>query len=141
MDGPELDALAAAFRSCTLPRAEWTHVAHLRVGAWHVYHHGAEAGARHTAHRHLPAERASRPNSPTGGYHETITVAYVCLIDAFLATFASHVPLDRRVQSMLEGTLAERSFVATFWSRELLMSPEARAAWVPPDVAPLALPE
>ena len=33
--------LVAAFRDGTLPRAEWTHVAHLRVGAWHVHRHGA----------------------------------------------------------------------------------------------------
>jgi hypothetical protein len=37
MDAQSLDDLAVAFRPCTLPRAEWTHPAHLRVGAWHVH--------------------------------------------------------------------------------------------------------
>jgi hypothetical protein len=80
------------------------------------------------------------PNSQTSGYHETITVAYVRLIEAFLSAFDEAVPLERRVEVLVEGPLAERSVLFGFWSRELLMSARARAEWVPPDLAPLAVP-
>lgn len=40
--GSRVDALAAAFCSRTLPKAEWTHHAHLRVGLWHVLRYSPE---------------------------------------------------------------------------------------------------
>jgi hypothetical protein len=133
--------LVAAFRSCTLPHEEWTHDAHLRVGAWHVHEHGADdaltmlrSGIRRLNDHH------GTPNSPTSGYHETITIAYVRLIAAFLSSFDEKVPLERRVEVLVAGPLAERSVLLGFWSRELLMSARARAEWVPPDLAPLAVP-
>src|SRR4051794_39638968 len=32
----KLDQLSAAFLERSLPKAEWTHAAHLRVGLWHL---------------------------------------------------------------------------------------------------------
>ena len=133
--------LVAAFRSCALPRQQWTHVAHLRVGAWHVHQHGADAalvmlrsGIRRLNDSHGTA------NSPTSGYHETITVAYVRLIEAFLASFEPAVALEDRVEVLVESPLGDRSVLFRFWSRDLLMSVRARADWVSPDLAPLAVP-
>ena len=80
------------------------------------------------------------PNSDTSGYHETITVAYLRLIEAFLSAFDAEVALEKRVEALLEGPLAERSVLFRFWSRERLMSARARAQWAPPDLAPLAVP-
>ena len=136
-----LDQLIVGFQSCTLPHAAWTHLAHLRVGAWHVHHLGAEtalatlrAGIRRLNDSH------GTVNSSNSGYHETITAAYVQLIDAFLATFEASVPLDRRLAALVASPLGDRSILLRYWSRERLMSPEARAAWLAPDLAPLALP-
>jgi polar amino acid transport system ATP-binding protein len=132
--------LVARFCALRVPRAEWTHAAHLRVGAWHVFHHGA------TAALPLLRERIRRlnesngvVNSATGGYHETITAAYVQLLAAHLGTFAERVPLEDRVAALLAGPLAARDLLLRYWSRDVLMSPEARAAWVAPDRAPLGL--
>ena len=136
-----LDELVAAFRDATLPRAEWTHTAHLRVGAWHVHHHGATAALALLRERITRLnERHGTVNSDTSGYHETITVAYVRLIDAFLATFAPGVALDARAGALLDGPLADRAVLFRFWSREALLSVAARRAWVEPDLAPLLLP-
>src|SRR5215471_8165534 len=136
-----LDVLVEGFLSCTLPRAEWTHTAHLRVGAWHVHHHGADE-ALTRLRRAIRALNDSHgtANTDTSGYHETITAAYVRLLDAFLRRFPPAVPLERRVQVLLDGPIADRAVLLRFWSKELLMSPAARRAWVPPDVAPLAVP-
>ena len=37
-----IERLVAAFIDCTLPKVEWTHEAHLRVGLWHRLHMPAE---------------------------------------------------------------------------------------------------
>ena len=133
-----LDELATAFRACTLSRAEWTHAAHLGVGAWHVHHHGAARALEllRDGIRRLN-EHHGTVSSPTSGYHETITAAYVRLLDAFLATFAPDVALDRRVEVLLAGPLGARAALLRFWSKDRLMSTRARAAWVPPDLEPL----
>jgi hypothetical protein len=141
VDGPTFDDLAARFRSCALPRAEWTHAAHLRVGAWHVHHLGPVAAlpALRAGIRRLNAYHGT-PNSATSGYHETITAAYVRLIAAFLPTFEPGVTLAARAASLVDGPLGARDVLLRFWSRDVLMSPRARHEWVPPDLAPLALP-
>ena len=133
-----LTDLVAAFRDCTLPKQEWTHLAHLRVGAWHVHHFGGpaalamlRAGIRRLNDSH------GTPNSSDSGYHETITVAYVRLIEEFLAGVEDGLPLERRVELLTESPLADRPVLFRFWSRDLLLSARARAEWVPPDLAPL----
>jgi hypothetical protein len=135
-----LDDLAARFTACTLPKEHWTHVAHLSVGAWHVDRYGAQAalGMLRTGIRRLNDSHGVA-NSSTSGYHETITIAYVQLIDAFLASFPDPTPLDMRVATLVEGPLADKALLLRFWSRDLLMSAAARSEWVPPDLAPLTL--
>ncbi|HWA73416.1 MAG TPA: hypothetical protein VG937_13815 [Polyangiaceae bacterium] len=138
MGESELAELAAAFLAGTLPRERWTHAAHLAVGAWHVHHLG-ESVAIDTLRlgiRKLNTAHGTQ-NTSTGGYHETITVAYVRLIAAFLAALSGDVPLEQRVSALLESPLAERTFLFRFWSKSLLMSAEARANWVAPDLLPL----
>ena len=79
------DDLAARFGTCRIPKAQWTHQAHLVVGLWHVHRFGGdEAMTRlRTGIRRLN-EHHGTPNSTTGGYHETITGAYVQLLSAYL---------------------------------------------------------
>src|SRR5206468_2845759 len=116
----------------------WTHAAHLQVGAWHVHHHGpAEALALLRARIRQHNDNRGTPNSEIDGYHETITAAYVQLIAAHLARFEGQVPLESCVAALLESPLARREALLQFWSRARLMSPQARAQWVEPDLAPL----
>ena len=138
MTDPSLTDLVAAFRAQTLTKEQWTHLAHLRVGAWHVHHFGADAalGMLRSGIRRLNDAHGTA-NSSTSGYHETITVAYVRLIEQLLSSIDADVPLEERIALSTGGPLAERSVLLRFWSRDLLMSPRARAEWVPPDLAPL----
>jgi hypothetical protein len=140
MDSAALEDLVRRFHSHTLPREEWTHGAHLCVGAWYVSRFGAEQALSHlrTGIRRLN-ESNGVPNTETRGYHETITRAYVLSIDAFLARCASSEALCTRLVRLLASPVAMRHFLEAFWTRELLFSPAARLAWVEPDRAPLAL--
>jgi hypothetical protein len=136
-----LEELAAAFLSRSLPRAQWTHGAHLSVGAWHVHRFGVdEAIARLRVGIRALNDFHGTINTATSGYHETITVAYARLIEEFLVGFEPGTPLAHSVSHLLAGPLSERSLLLKFWSRALLMSEAARAAWVAPDLQPLAVP-
>jgi hypothetical protein len=77
-------------------------------------------------------------NSPTGGYHETITRAYVKLLSEF-SERCGDVPLAERVARLLRSPLAHKDVLLNFYSREVLMSVEARARWVQPDLASLEI--
>jgi hypothetical protein len=75
--------------------------------------------------------------TPTRGYHETITRAYIELLAMFLARFPDGTPLATRVSALLASRLARRDALLTCYGRDRLTSPEARAAWVEPDRRPL----
>ena len=133
-------ALALRFTALTLPKEEWTHVAHLTVGAWHVDRYGAaEALTRLRDGIRRLNESHGNVNTTTSGYHETITAAYVTLLAAYLDACPPGLPLAARVERLLAGPLAARDMLFTFYSREHLMSMDARARWVEPDLAPLGL--
>jgi hypothetical protein len=132
------EALAARFTALTLPKEEWTHTAHLTVGAWHVDRYGASEALRllRDGIRRLN-ESHGASNTATAGYHETITAAYVTLLAAFLDACPPELPLAARVDRLFATPLAARDMLSSFYSRERLMSVEARAQWVEPDLAPL----
>lgn len=136
-----LEALVAGFANLTVPREQWTHAAHLRVGTWHVDRYGAdEALIRLRRGIRALNESYGNVNSDSAGYHETITAAYVRLIALFLAQRDAQQPLEDKVAALLDSPLAAKDVLGRFWSCELLFSPRARASWVEPDLAPLALP-
>jgi hypothetical protein len=127
----DTDELARRFVDCTLPKAEWTHEAHLRVGLWHVRRYGADQTLA------LLRERISRYNESVGGqntddsgYHETITRAYVRLI----AAFASANPDSKDAERRLLAECGDRDLPLRYYSRDRLFSVEARRGWVEPDL-------
>ncbi len=137
--------LAGRFQRLQLSRADWTHEAHLTVGLWHVATLGAEAAlvSLRSGIRRLN-EQNGVANTSTGGYHETITAAYVLLLDDFLRRrraggLADAADLREAAAVLLAGDVARRDVLLRYWSRERLLSAEARAAWVEPDVAPLCM--
>ena len=136
----DVEDLSARFAVPSLRKAEWTHVAHLAVGAWYVDRYGAEDALTRLRDgiRRLNVSIGGA-NTPSAGYHETITAAYVRLLGAFLEASPPGLPLAARVDRLLASPLVERDMLFTFYSRERLLSPEARARWVDPDLAPLRL--
>jgi hypothetical protein len=133
-DDQALDRLQARFAAQEILASEWTHQAHLLMGAWHVFHFGSQealerlrAGIRRLNQAH------GTPETPTRGYHETITGAYVQLLALFLDRFSPETSLGTRVAALLASPLSARDALLAFYDRDRLMSPEARAAWLPPQ--------
>ena len=136
----EIDDFTARFVSCTLREQEWTHHAHLVVGLWHVERYGAEeALTRLRAGICRLNESFGGANTATSGYHETITAVYVTLLSQFLELRRDGESLADLATRLLAGPLAAKDVLFTFYSRECLMSTQARAAWVAPDLGSLNL--
>jgi hypothetical protein len=133
-----LDDLAERFAAATIPASEWTHQMHLTIGAWHVARLGADAAIDRlrAGIRRLNAAHGTI-DSDTRGYHETITRAYVQLVDAFLRARPGGEPLATSVAALLASPFAARDILTRHYSKALLFSVEARRGWVEPDLEPL----
>ena len=133
----EVPRLAAAFTAATLPKEEWTHRAHLLVALWHATTlPAAEA---------LDAMRAGilRLNrthgvvtTPSRGYHETITRAYMRLVVRFVADEPPGSSWSSRAGRLL-ARHGEREHLLKYYSRDRLFSADARFGWLEPDLLPL----
>ena len=133
-----LEALAGDFVQKTLPKASWTHDAHLRVGLWHLLRHTPEE-TLHLLRQRIRAYNLATggENTDTAGYHETITRFYVWLIQAFLDTQALPGSPDELAEQLV-ADCGDKTLPFRFWSKEVLFSIPARLGWVPPDLRELS---
>jgi hypothetical protein len=132
----EIERLVSAFESCTLPREEWNHRAHMTVGSWYLAKYEKAQAAS------LIRESIQKYNHTCGiiqtkdsGYHETITLFYVWFVSKYLGS-ASDGSLVERVNGLLSA-YGNKNLPLEYYSKERLMSWEARAGWVEPDLKPL----
>jgi hypothetical protein len=131
------DRLTEAFIACTLPKAEWTHHAHLRVGLWHLLHFPPERSLDHLRQRIRRYNEATGvANTDRSGYHETITRLYVRVIDRFLRESDRSRPIDLLAEELIR-LWGDRELPFRHYSRERLLSTVARLGWVAPDLLPL----
>ena len=134
----EVERLVAGFRACTLPYECWTHEAHLAVGVWHVLHFTPEEACtelRGGIRRYNVA--CGIDNTESSGYHETVTLFYVRIIQDYLRTVAPSASLDELVNGLIDSPYGSRNTPLEFYSRERLFSVEARREWREPDLKPL----
>jgi hypothetical protein len=127
--------LMAAFEKGLLQPEWWNHRAHVRVAFAYARQCDLNAALAQMRAGLLALNAAHAvPDSADRGYHETITVAFMRLIHAACRnqTFASSAEFcDRHPELMKKDALFH------YYSRERLTSPEAKAAFVEPDLAPL----
>lgn len=123
--------------ACTLPREDWTHEAHLAACCYLLSERpeldvDAEIGGIIRRFN----ESVGGVNDDHGGYHETITRAYVAGVRHYLAE-AQAEDLLARVNGLLAAPMGQRDWPLSFYSRERLFSVAARRGFVEPDLAPL----
>ncbi len=133
----EIENLIRAFKECKLSRSDWTHQAHLTVALWFLFYYSQEAAT------HCIRTGIMRYNSAIGiqttfnsGYHETITLFWILIISDFLAgesVNSSIVDLANKLVQIYDN----KNLPFAYYSRELLMSWNARTSWVEPDLKPL----
>jgi hypothetical protein len=122
----------------TLPRAEWTHEAHLAATTYLLLKRpDVDLDTRLPSIIRSYNESLGGVNSDTEGYHETITRAFLHGVRLFLAEADLGEPLHELVNELLLSPMGRRDWPLRFYSRELLFSVAARRDFVPPDVAAL----
>ncbi len=120
----------------TLPKAEWTHEAHLAATTYLLLEHPeidldtALAGLIRDYN-----ESVGGVNDDTQGYHETITRAYLLGVRLFLRNADRTRPIHDLVNDLLRAPVGRRDWPLGFWSKERLFNVEARRRWVEPDLA------
>jgi hypothetical protein len=121
-----------------LPRPEWTHEAHLAATTYLLLRH-----PEIDLDRELPGlirrynESVGGVNSDTEGYHETITRVFLHGVRRFLNEANPKAPLHELVNELLVSPTGRRDWPLRFYSRDWLLSVEARREFVPPDLAAL----
>jgi hypothetical protein len=137
---PDIDAFIAAFESGTLPKERWTHAAHLLTGACYVHALG-EAAATDRMRERVSAYNLAvgGQNTPTSGYHETVTVFWIKLLRDVLCNLkALHPGISRSelAHMAVEGLVNERNIYWEFYDFDILKSEEARRVWIWPNIRP-----
>ena len=123
------DALLRAFEAGDVPQGGFHHVDHVRVGWSYLKRHSfSEALARFSAGLRHFAQRQNKPDL----YHETITVAYVLLINERLW---AHRDADWSEFARVNPDLLSwrPSILDRYYRPETLASPRAKATFVMPD--------
>jgi hypothetical protein len=122
----------------TLPKAEWTHEAHLASTTWL-----ARERTDIALESDLPGiiraynESVGGVNDDTQGYHETITQCFIRAVRLHLADRPAGEPLEACVNALLLSDRGRRDWPLRFYSPERLFSVEARRNKVEPDLRAL----
>lgn len=133
-----LAALADALLARALPKADWTHEAHLGATLYLL--------ARRPdidLDRDLPTiirsynEAVGTANTDTGGYHETLTRFYLRLLRRVLADAPPGEAPEATFARLLGTPAADRAFPLRYYSKDRLFSVMARRETIAPDLAPL----
>ncbi len=121
----------------TLPKAEWTHEAHLAAFMWIMLERldiNLDLQVRDIISRYN--EATGGVNDDTMGYHDTITRCFLVGIRGHVSR-GSTSPVASQVNALLVSAEGQREWPLRFYSRELLFSVAARRNYVPPDLAAL----
>jgi hypothetical protein len=138
MATPEaFDAFLRGFENGTLPKPEWTHGAHVAAAANYLFGSTVEAV--------LPQMRArisaynlavGGANTPTSGYHETLTHFWLLIVSELLR--------QRQPESRLEAARLAvavfgqaRNLHSLYYTGDVVKDTTARQQWRQPDLLPL----
>ena len=131
--------LLAQFESRTLPFAQWTHRAHVKVAFLYLREHGFDA-ALNRLRTGIKSYNAANnvPDTPTSGYNETTTHAFLHLIHATMRAYGEVLPTpDAECFCDAHPQLQHRHALRLFYSPQRRMHPDAKTRFVEPDLAPL----
>lgn len=131
-EGMTDDEFITAFLSGTLAESQFHHRDHLRLTWLLLRRHGRERGGQILADG---IRQFAAAHGQTTRYHETMTHFWLWLVD--------HIRKSRPQLDSFEEFLKayppalDKNLPFRHWSKETMMSPAARAAWVEPDLLPL----
>jgi hypothetical protein len=137
-DNAAIRRIGEGLLACTLPKADWTHEAHLGATLWLIRDRpDVDVDARIAAIISAYNESVGGVNDDSQGYHDTITRCFVAGIRLHLSDRAPDEPLAEAVNALLASPIGQRGWPLRFYSPERLFSAAARRGLVPPDLISL----
>ena len=132
-----IDLFLHEFFHHTLPKAQWTHAAHVTLAASLL--HSAECATvlpqvRNSIRSYN--EAVGTRNTATSGYHETLTVFWLRVVSQRLDLLPASSRLEA-VRAVVDAFGDERALHKAYYSDNIVANPTARRAWVEPDLQPL----
>lgn len=124
------------FENAALPRQEWNHAAHLRMAYLYLKEAESWESVLPMVRERIRGFNAAHRNY--SGYHETITAAFLRIIDDRMhgpgkAEFMSFDAFSMHNPDLFDGL----SILLHHYEKATLISLEARAEFVEPDREPL----
>jgi hypothetical protein len=132
----DLERIGLGVLERTLPKSEWTHAAHFAAAFWVLRRPGMNA--ERDMPRLIRAYNLATgvPNTDSGGYHETITLASLRAARHWLAKRPDSA-LHEALNELLASEFGRSDWLLCYWSRPVLFSAMARRAWIDPDLKSL----
>jgi hypothetical protein len=129
------DEFLQQFETQTLPLEQWNHRAHLKVACLYLSSWPFDE-ALVLMCKGIRAYNAAKQilDTPTGGYHETMTQAWLHLVHVTLCELGPMENTDQFLDA--QSQLLSKRALLFFYSRDRIMSAEAKREFVPPDLAP-----
>lgn len=131
--------MLAQFESRTLPFDQWTHRMHVKVAYTYLCDHPLEE-AIDRMRAGIKAYNAANdvPETPTSGYDETTTQAFMRIIHAVMRAYATAIPVGSADEFCdTHPQLLQKQVLRLFYSPEQRLRPDAKTSFVEPDLAPL----
>ncbi len=134
----EILRIGEGLMAASLPKDEWTHGAHFAAALWLMrYRPDLEPASAMPGLIRAFNEAVGTMNSDSSGYHQTITLASLRAARGVFDSFPADVPVFRIVNALMGTNFANPNWLLEYWSRDRLMSVEARRAWLEPDLKAL----
>jgi hypothetical protein len=126
-------AFASAFEACQVSPEAFDHAAHVRLAYIYLCQHSVEASVVHMKDSLLAF--LTHLGVGHSKYHETITRAWIMAVAHFMNESAE---CDSAAAFMASNPrLLDSGIMLKHYSAEVLFSPQARSAFVQPDIRPI----
>ncbi|MEZ4699702.1 MAG: hypothetical protein R2834_05190 [Rhodothermales bacterium] len=128
-------AFVRDFEACAVAPADFDHAAHIRLAYVYLCEMPADRAVARV--REVLQAYLAHLGMGEGKYHETLTRAWVLAVRHFMAR---SVPCDSAA-AFIEASprLLDTGILLTHYTAERLFSPDARAAFVDPDLQPIPM--
>ena len=121
-----------------MPKEKWTHEAHFVMALWYCCQQplplAVEAIKEGIKKYNV---RVGGKNTDHSGYHETITIFYTRHIINYVLQAGIGRQFETKLNGLWQQEFLKKDFPFNYYSKQLLMSKEARKDWVAPDLQPL----
>ncbi|NND95782.1 MAG: hypothetical protein HKN47_00465 [Pirellulaceae bacterium] len=123
----------AEFEACRWPLEKWHHRDHIKLAYLYLTQYSLE-DTLDRIRSGIQAHNATHqvPDSLTSGYHETMTYAWLRLVQFVMQEYGNSANADQFYDDHPE--LSQKKIIRLFYSPERFMSPDAKVKRCEPDL-------